>query len=266
MHTLSDIRNGFSDLHRMTKNTISSKNFQAQWNDLFGTSISPKDTEYFLRYYREMKKTRVNARRNGRRSNRKTYKGGKRRMNRKSSRRVALRSTASRKGGSYAMTGAPLNYSMVPGTTAEVYGRFPTDISTDPQSIQNLDQFYASALTRGCGVENITRQVPVNMGSNAVAKVGGKRKSLKGRKQRGGNLLETLGMRFYYPSPVPGPIQTSSDSMAGALPYPSSDATIPNWNYSDYKGIVMSPSMITSVQPNFVKLASPSPYAAGSNN
>jgi hypothetical protein len=99
------------------------------------------------------------------RKGRNTYKGGKRRMNR---RRVY--------GGS-ALTGAPLNYSMVPGTTADVYGRFPTDISTDPQSIQNLDQFYASALTRGCGVENITRQVPQSMGSNQIAKVGGRRKT-----------------------------------------------------------------------------------------
>ncbi len=219
---------------------------------MFGTSISPKDTEYFLQHYRGMKKTRM-ARKASRKAHRKTY----RKMNRKGGKRTGSRRV---KGGSYALTGAPVSYSMVPGTTADVYGYFPTDISTDPQSIQNLDQFYGSALTRGCGLENITRQIPATMGSNQV----GGRKSRKGRKgMKGGNLLESLNSRFYYAEPVPGLVQRASDTFAGLPPYPSSSPVVPNWNYSDFKGTVIQPSLITQIEPNFVKLANPAPYTAG---
>ncbi len=258
MFSLSEIRDKFAKLHTSTKNTISLQNFQTQWNDLFGTSISPKDSEYFLQYYREMKNTRARKQISRKaRKGRNTYKGGKRRMNRR------------RTYGGSALIGAPLNYSMVPGTTADVYGRFPTDISTDPQSIQNLDQFYASALTRGCGIENITRQVPQSMGSNQVAKVGGRRKTRRGYKHlgkhSGGNLLESMGHRLYYPTPPPNMIQTASVSAAGELPFPSSDPTVPSWNYSNYKGTIIQPSMITPITQEFTYFAKPAPFAAGNN-
>ncbi len=269
MSTLSEIRDNFALLHKSTKNTISLRNFQSQWNDLFGTSISPEDSEYFLQYYREMKNTRARKQRA-----RKTYKGGRRTNRRTSSRRMSRRmnrrmsrSMSRRVYGGFALTGAPLNYSMVPGTTADVYGKFPTDISTDPQSIQNLDQFYASALTRGCGVENITREVPATMGSNQIAKVGGRRKTRRGYKSRGGNLLDTIstsvGTRLFYPTPPPNFIQTTSASAAGELPFPSSDPTKPSWNYSVPPGTIIQPSMITSVKPEFTHLARPVPYVAG---
>lgn len=257
MANLSEIREKFAFLHSIAKTNQSPRNFQTSWYTMFGTPISPANTEYFLQYYRGMKHSRVarNASKKAyRKAHRKTYRKDHRKAHRKSQRK-SLR----RQGGSYALTGAPLSYGMVPGTTADVYGYFPTDISTDPQSIQNLDQFYGSALTRGCGLENSTRQVPASMGSNLV---GGKRRKTR-KALKGGNLFESLSSRFYTAEPVPGSIQKASDMFAGQPSYPSASPAVPNWSYSDFKGSVIQPSLITQIEPNFMKFANPAPYTSG---
>lgn len=148
-------------LHRFTKETIpDSRAFQTRWNDLFGTTISNSDSEYFTNQYREM------------------Y--GKKKTMRKNHR-----------GGSAALTGAPLSYATVPGANVSVYGRFPTEVATDPASIRDLDVFYNSALSRGCGIENSNRTIPVEMGSN---KVGGRRNRYT-RRYKGGKRRNTYRRR-----------------------------------------------------------------------
>jgi hypothetical protein len=99
------------------------------------------------------------------------------------------RMSRKRGGASYELTGAPLDYALTPGATAfttnpavAVYDRFPIDPTVNPQVASDLDVFFGSALSRGCGIENSSLQVPANMGSNQV---GGKRR--KTRNYRGGN-------------------------------------------------------------------------------
>lgn len=121
-----------------------------------------------------------------------------------------------RRGG--ALTGAPLSYTMTPGSTVNVYGRFPTEIASDPQSIQDLDVYYRSALSHGCGTEDSSRQVPADMGSNRV--------------QTGGASLFDLPRPFLAGTP-PNMAQSLSSSWSGAtepVPIPSSPV-YQNWGY-----------------------------------
>lgn len=100
--------------------------------------------------------------------------------------------TRKRGGAAYELTGAPLHYAMTPGSAfttdpaVAVYDRFPVDPTVNPQVVSDLDVYFNSALSRGCGVENTSLEVPANMGSNLV---GGKhkRKGKGSRKHRGGS-------------------------------------------------------------------------------
>ncbi len=186
-----------------------------------------------------------------------------RRQQRKTIRKRDRKQT--RKGG--ALTGAPLDYTMGPGANVAVYGRFPTEIATAPGGIQNLDVFYNSALSRGCGVENSSRYVPVDMGSN---KVGGKRTrrgvGRRSRKaMRGGNLLSSLAIRNppYLAAPYPGPIQSVSQSWAGAtspVPVPATPV-YQTWNFkSSGTDGAINPGIITSISKDLTQLASPPPW------
>lgn len=193
-------------------------------------------------------------------ANRKSLKQRRksRRQERKTLRRRNRKQT--RKGGS--LMGAPLDYSMGPGANVAVYGRFPTEIASNPQAIQNLDVFYNSALSRGCGVEDSSRFVPVDMGSN---KVGGKR-TRRGRKaMRGGNLLSSLSIRTppYLATPYPGYVQSMSQSWAGAtspVPVPATPV-YQTWNFnSSGTDSAINPGLITSITKDLTQLASPPPW------
>jgi hypothetical protein len=154
---------------------------------------------------------------------------------------------------------------MTPGSTVNVYGRFPTEIATDPQSIQDLDVFYRSALSRGCGTENSGRVVPEDMGSN---KVGGKRKSRRG--YRGGaasgpNSLDSimtsiqdmgssLGNRPYLSTTPPNAIQSTGASWFGStepVPFPGSPVE-QAWSYKTEQALTgLDPqAFVTSLPPS----------------
>jgi hypothetical protein len=77
---------------------------------------------------------------------------------------------------------APLDYDLRAGTDIP-YGSFPKYVS-DGFGFANEDSIAAL-----CGKENITPNLPADMGSN---KVGGSRKTRKSRKMRGGNTLTDL--------------------------------------------------------------------------
>jgi hypothetical protein len=197
----------------------------------------------------------------------KSYKGGKRsqRLSRKKTQRRSkriMKRTRTRGGASGApLVGADLSYSMGPGANVDVYGRFPTEVATDAGSIQNLDVFYQSGLSRGCGTENTSRTVPPAMGTN---KVGGKRKTRRSYGRRsGGGMFESALMRPYLASPYPNPIQQGYEIWSGnpqPIPAPASPAS-PTWNFSgaDLSGII-DPGHISKITNDLSKLASPAPW------
>lgn len=242
--SLHDIRSKLHVLHRFLRKTNASSNqFQSEWGNLFDIPITRQDAEYFLQYYREMYKKK-----GGRRTLK--HKGGKRTKNyRKNVSRRQKKRSLKRGGSSYNLGGAPLYYSMTPGTTASVYGNFPTEIATDPASIKNLDQFYNSALTKGCGIENSTRQVPETLGTN---KVGGRRKTM--RRLKGGNLMLGLQMRGlpapYYATAPPNIFQTTANGNAGGIPFPSPSPVDHTWSYSKLSPVIFNPDLITSIKDN----------------
>lgn len=251
MSSLSDIQTKLRNLHNFVKQKNANKReFKQKWEQSFNTPIKPRDVDYFLGHYREMYNKKGGKRTLKHRSGK---RGANRKINRKS--RKQNRRSMKRRVGGYALTGAPLSYSMAPGTTADVYGRFPTEISTDPASIQNLDQFYSSALTKGCGIENSTRQVPETLGSN---KVGGRR-TRRGRTQRGGDLFQGLAMRGlpapYYSTAPPNFMQITGSDWAGVKPFASSDPTQPAWTYTNPPPVHFNPNTIANISGTFNELA-----------
>jgi hypothetical protein len=253
MSTIHDIHTKFSNLNAFTKahlNDIKASDFQGKWNELFGIPMDQSTSESFVKYYREMYRGKSHKAKRGGSRRRST------RMNRKNQRKTYRKS--GRRGGS--LTGAPLNYAMAPGANVSVYGRFPTEISTDPTALKDLDVFYNSALSRGCGTENSTRQVPVNMGSN---KVGGRRRKTQRRRKHGGSLLDSAMMRPYLASPYPNPVQSAYESWSGN-PASVPTASYPvnhTWEYKSHgiEGII-NPGMISSIKNDLTKLASPAPW------
>lgn len=192
-------------------------------------------------------------------------------------RRTRKQRTYRRRGGS--LTGAPLTYGTVPGANVAVYGRFPTEIMTDPASIKNLDVFYNSGLSHGCGTENTTLTVPTNMGENTVQPTvggrrrrGGSRKGGKGRKSgsrktlrrrknsRGGGLMDmfdTTAMRPYMSTAYPNLIQSAHQMWSGQtrpVPYPSTPV-YHTWKYANYTPDAINPNKITAIASDFDKLA-----------
>jgi hypothetical protein len=148
------------------------------------------------------------------------------------------RMTRKRGGAAYELAGAPLQYAMTPGSAfttdpaVAVYDRFPVDPTVNPQVVSDLDVYFNSALSRGCGVENTSLEVPANMGSNLV---GGKRKR-KGTRKHGGASVDPTG--FF------DNIQTRVGDLASGLvhhPY-MSDArpTIPHSLAHQWQGRVDS--------------------------
>jgi hypothetical protein len=186
---------------------------------------------------------------------------------------------------------APLSYTMTPGTIG-VYGNFPTEISSDPASIQALDVFYQNSLNRGCGTENSSLPVPEDMGSN---KVGGAKTRTKSRKvarksyknkrvtksrknarktlrkgarkglrrYKGGNLAESLMMHPYISSAPPNLIQMAAAGVSGAtapVPFPGTPVAH-QWQYvSNGTAGLIDPGIVTPIGSDFAKLASPAPW------
>ncbi len=182
------------------------------------------------------------------------------------------RMTQKRGGASYELTGAPLDYALTPGSAfttnpaVAVYDRFPIDPTVNPQVVSDLDVFFSSALTRGCGIENSSLQVPNDMGSNQV---GGKRRNRRTyRNHHGGNatlvatprfldtiengtgdLATTLGFHPYLNSSIPSTPHSLTHQWQGKLDtIPASrDPTDHTWSYAtDVRPEVQSVQNITT--------------------
>ena len=232
---------------------------QAKWKQLFSTPLTSESAKSFATYYKEMRS----------------------KSNRKSTRKS---------GG--ALSGAPLDYGMVPGANVQVYGRFPVEADTDPATIRDLDVYFQDSLTKGCGIENSSLHVPVEMGSN---KVGGKRSNMRKsranrknsrkttrknrkaaknsrknrsnrktyRRHRGGDLTTSLLYHPYISSVPSGTLQNSILNWEGTEPAVpvSGNPTVQTWNYNSHgtAGII-NPGLVTPITSNFGQLASPPPW------
>jgi hypothetical protein len=224
---------------------------QSAWSRVFKTDLSAKSANAFADYYRNMRSH-----------------------------------TKKQRGGAAALSPAPLSYETVPGANVAVYGRFPVEAGTDMPSILNMDVYFQNSLTAGCGIQDSSLRVPVDMGSN---KVGGRRsrtgrtkrsaarktyrkrntrkapngtmRRRRGDRKRGGSLLESIGMRPYMATPPPNPIQLASNGWAGMAAPVSGRPEIPAWNYrsSGIDGLI-DPGVVSRIGGTFQQLANPSPW------
>jgi hypothetical protein len=168
-------------------------------------------------------------------------------------RRGTYRKRSLRGGAGYALQGADLNYTMTPGSvftttpTVAVYDRFPIDPTVNPQVVSDLDVFFGSALSRGCGVENTVPQVPADMGSNQV---GGKRKTYRKHRMNlkgGASLLpglwdgakdsgESIAYHPYVGTAFPNAAHSATFAWQGRESIPASgDPSDHTWNYATDK-------------------------------
>lgn len=231
------------------------------WHRLFSIELNSTSAKSFAKYYREMN-------------------------SKKTTRRNKL-------SGGGLLSPATLDYSMTPGSSVAVYGRFPTEMGSDPEVITNLDVYYQNSLSAGCGTENSSLQVPEGMGSN---KVGGKRtrkntrktyrkkntamrkksmvmrkksarKTMKrsSRKYRGGNLAESLLTHPYIASAPPNLIQSTMNQVLGGtepVPFPS-HPTDHAWALGarDTSGLI-NPGIVTTIDSTFPKMATEAPWSS----
>jgi len=238
MRSIAQVRKTLNqfDTYAKSKQGQDASALQAKWRDLFDLELSDASAKSFAKYY-------------------KTMSGGS----------------------------APLHYSMGPGVIG-TYGRFPVEAGMDPASVKHMDVYYQDSLIKGCGVENTSLTVPVEMGKNQV---GGKKcsvksklskkmskktlkkakKSKKTRKMRknyrGGDMMATLSSRPLAPvSTVPPNYGQNVSAMWSGTPAPiSSSPTVPGWHYvSNGTFGLIDPGMVTPIQPDMTKLASPPPW------
>lgn len=159
-------------------------------------------------------------------------------------------------GGTQELAGAPLDYMTRQGVYG-VYGAFPEYVSSGLRFYNDINQ---DSLTANCGKENITPNIPADMGSNVFHK-GGKmtRANRKGnrktRRQRGGSLrdtvsatIDTLISRPFPASSPPTVAHTTLMGMKGV------DAGVPPASMTTYTpqaydptGFKLAPAL---VQPN----------------
>lgn len=154
---------------------------------------------------------------------------------------------------------APLAYQMNSGIpSATTNGHYPTDASTDPQSKHDMDVYFNSGMSRTAGTESWRfPTVPAGMGSN---KVGGRRKTRRSRKQKGGgSLLETIGQVPFLPGAPLTSVQTGYAAYSGQPSAPSSDATSQAWSYSNLKTAI-DPANVTKIDSSISKLVVTPPW------
>ena len=178
---------------------------------------------------------------------------------------------------------------MVPGLNVTTYGSFP-------EAIHDIDAYFNQAQLKGCGTEDISLQVPKDMGSNQVGGSGrrdrrgsrraarktyraarktyrgGKRRATKStlrrrRSQRGGDLMTSLASRFSFSTAPPNGaqiVQHISSGGTGFVPAPAS----PVHHVWDYKlgnnAAMTNTSVVANIGDSFSRLASPTPWLSSS--
>ena len=238
MPSIAQIQKELKAFDSYARHTEDPHKLQLKWKHLFGTPLTDESAKSFVTHYRTMR-SRKNS---GRRTTRKHRKTALRR-------RQPTKYLRKHRGGV-----APLDYVMTPGADVPVYGRFPVELDTNPAGIFDLDRYFQDSLTLECGKEDISLQVPPNMGSNLVG--GGRKQKHKGRrtrKQRGSGWFDFLSgsgascasmsdlaptatiSRPYNASVYPNVLQRTADTWAGSTDnYPAPSAPEDKtWQYKN---------------------------------
>jgi hypothetical protein len=163
---------------------------------------------------------------------------------------------------------APLGYTMGPGMPGVMtYATFPTEAGADPKMSSHLDVYYNAGMARSCGTENITAQVPKDMGSNVVSapvKGGGRRRGTRLTRKRGGDFITALETRLYVPTNPSDSFQRICETWMGQPgsvydnPRPEAHA----WATVSNGQLPPNTDGISIIDNDITKLANPSPYPA----
>jgi hypothetical protein len=234
---ISDLRKDLAAFTKGAKEAVRGKNeeeavrsIRSTWKRLFHGTLDSESAKGFVKHFRS-----------DRSSTRKQRKGSE-------------ASLVKQRGGM-----APIAYQMGPGIpSATTNGHYPTDASTDAESKHNMDVYFNSGMSRTAGTESWRfPTVPAEMGSN---KVGGRRRTRRSRKQKGGgSLLETIGHVPFLPGAPLTSVQTGYAAYSGQPPAPSSDPTSTAWSYSNIKSVI-DPSSITRIDKDINQLVTPTPW------
>jgi hypothetical protein len=255
MPSIKEVQRQLAAFDHAARGAESPDALKASWKRIFHKDLSDAAAKSFARYYKTMRS--------------KTGKHKSRRSGHRGGGGCGYRSTRSRQRGGAAFTlpSTPVNYGMVPGLLTNTYGQFPVEVDTDPASLRDLDVYFHDSLS--LSKPGFWPSVPGDMGSNKVG--GGRRRSRRARQrthrrrgQRGGNLLSSLYMRpFPYISTAPPNfVQSGFNSYSGgtsSVPAPASPVSH-TWNLSSGLGSPISPGLVTNIDSNFSKLASPAPW------
>ena len=237
MPSIAQIQRKLKDFDAFARRSDNTAALQKKWSALFDTPLTEMSAKSFVAHYRNM--------RSGRKTKRNQRKSRKV-LTRRNAQRKVSRKLRKHRGGV-----APLNYVMTPGADVPVYGRFPVELDTNPAGIQDLDRYFQDSLTLECGKENISLQVPPNMGSNQVGGRKNKgRQTKRKNNQSGAGLLDCLTgsgtsaldptsnafTRSYVASVYPNVLQravTTYDASSPNYPAPAApeDRT---WSYSSH--------------------------------
>jgi hypothetical protein len=270
MPTIVELQRKLKSFDTFAKQSIKglnpAKSLQTKWQSLFSEPLQNSSAASFVHYYRGMHNNR---------SGNKTQKQKK------------------QSGGT--LTGAPLDYALTPGANVSVYGRFPTEINTDMGSLRDLDVYFRDSLSAGCGTENSSLTVPVEMGSNQVGgrrsirksrsmkrnsrKVNSRKTSLRknnankksmrnSRKHKnsmkGGDLLESLTRPFWATAP-PSTAQHAYVSYTGSPGFASPNPVDHTWKYATSEttpSLLIPPSSVSKITTELSAMANPMPWQA----
>ena len=266
MPSISEIRSTFQQFDTFARDAVKKPSAEAllqrKWEKLFHKELTIPSAHSFVQYYRKMRSKKQHG------------------------------------GSTYSP--APLSYTMTPGLNVATYGRFPVEVDTDPASLHNLDVYYQNSLLKGCGVENSSLTLPVEMGRNQVGgksrktsrkvsrkdrkdrkdrkvsrkdrkvsrkdrKVSRKNRkvSRKNRRQRGGDLLASLAERQFIATAPPNLLQSATNAWSGSTtPVPAPASPVNHaWNYASNGTIgLINPGLVTNISSDLTKLANPAPW------
>lgn len=143
---------------------------------------------------------------------------------------------------------APMSWTMGQGTTAAVYGRFPTEMGSSPGAISAMDRFYESGISRACDATG---------GCNTLAEQKGGRLSVQlsevekaGQQQQTGGGAASAFLSGHMPASIPRNfLETSVGAMQGVKPIgnPPSDPTISTWTPASMAMGTYNPSSVTNL-------------------
>jgi hypothetical protein len=251
MPSIKEVQRQLAAFDHAARGAESPDALKASWKRIFHKDLSDAAAKSFARYYKTMRS------KTGKHKSRRATSGGG----------CGLRSRRQRGGAAFSLPSTPVNYGMVPGLLTNTYGQFPVEVDTDPASLRDLDVYFHDSLP--LSKPGFWPSVPGDMGSNKVG--GGRRhRSRRGRRhtrrrgQRGGNLLSSLYMRPipYISTPPPNFVQSGFNTFSGgtsSVPAPASPVSH-TWNLSSGLGSPISPGLVTNIDSNFSKLASPAPW------